>query len=258
MGNLHINCYWEIMNNSDALMRVLAPIIRFAIAKGVRFPDMAELLKQSYVGVANRIDLPGKNMTTSRMALLTGLQRRDLKERIGEGAIAQIKPNPVARVVAQWSAQGAGVLNRQEFEVLVLGINKDMHPRTLLDEMLRLDVVSEQDDEYRLTHSGLITSADEQTLLAYFAANLGDHASASVENVLAAPKAGPHLDRAAHYNGLSAASAQELEKLARDLSQKALEELNTKALELQKSDGAAGPVRVRFGTYFYQTETGPE
>ncbi|MEM6421722.1 MAG: DUF6502 family protein, partial [Pseudomonadota bacterium] len=78
----------------DAMMRVLSgmlrPLVRILIARGVTLPALIRLLKSVYVGVAEedfRID--GKPVTDSRVSVITGVHRRDVRAiRSGEGEAA--------------------------------------------------------------------------------------------------------------------------------------------------------------------------
>ena len=89
-----------------------------------------------------------------------------------------------------------------------------------------LDFAVEDGDEIRLSADAFVSSEDENALLGYLANNVGDHATAVVANVLAAPDDVPHFERAVHYNRLSADSLKELEALSRQLQQKTLEQIN--------------------------------
>ena len=64
----------------EVFQRVLSPIVRVLLARGVRFPEAADWLKETFVraaGGAFRIE--GRRLTDSRISLLTGLQRKDVK-----------------------------------------------------------------------------------------------------------------------------------------------------------------------------------
>lgn len=64
-----------------ALKRVVAKLVRLAITFGVTYPIFEDLLKRSYVEVSSKgFKLQGKEQTDSRITLLTGLNRRDVRQ----------------------------------------------------------------------------------------------------------------------------------------------------------------------------------
>lgn len=248
-----------------ALRRILRPLVRLAIARRMGFPALAELLKGLYVEVAERhFRLGGRRMTDSRVSLLTGLQRRDVRAHrdaapTAEGATA----GPLPRLVARWSgarawqdaARRPKVLPRRgpgSFEALAAEVSRDLHPRTLLDQLAAEGVVRLDPLDDRVT---LLADAwlprDEASRLGYLGANLGDHAAAAAENLLTEPP--PFFERAVHYNGLSAASLTALDALARDLLGDVLARLNAEALRLQDADAAGDDRAGRFraGAFIY-------
>lgn len=251
------------------LSRIFHPVVRLLISRGVRFPQLSDWLKEHYLFVAERyFQLEGKRVTDSRLHLLTGLQRKDIKsirERVSqEGDV----PNagPIARIVGVWLAQHSdetGVplpLNRlgpaPSFQAVVESISKDMHLRTVQDELIRQGLAKLTDDHIILTKQAFVPAEDDTAMLGYFGANLGDHAAAAVENILSAPEPGRHLERAVHYNHLSTNSLEELNELSRSALTDALTKINAKAAELQQRDLAAGKSSGRFraGAFIYQEQ----
>src|SRR5262245_30078545 len=63
-----------------ALTRVLHPLVRLMIARGITFSAAVELLKRVYVEVADQhFRLTDERQTDSRVSLITGLHRKDVK-----------------------------------------------------------------------------------------------------------------------------------------------------------------------------------
>lgn len=241
------------MTPHDVIAHLLRPLVRFAVASGLRYQDMAELVKAAFLAVAGEeFALGDRRGTVSRLSLLTGLRRQDVKARSG-APLPQPAPHPVARLLARWP-EDRDALDRDDFEAFAREISQDVHPRTLLDEMERLGVARSEAGTVRLLARSLVAPGDRDVMLGYLARNVGDHASAAVANVLAAPAPGPNLDQAVHYNGLAPASVEELDRLARRLAGEALRAVNRRAAELQARDAGEGRLRIRFGAYFHAEE----
>jgi len=254
----------------SALRRALRPLARLAIARGFGFPAFADLLKSVFVEVAERrFTLEGKRLTDSRVSLLTGLQRRDV--RTLRWSEPEPKPEaagagPLPRVVARWSAargwqdrRGKPLVlprrGKRSFESLVAEVSRDVHARTVLDQLVAEGTVAYDAgrEEVRLTAQAFLPR-DEAARLGYVGANLGDHGEAAAENLLVEPP--PFFERAVHYNALSPDSVAALDRLSRELLAEALSRINGEALALQEQDRDRpdNDGRFRAGAFLY-TET---
>ena len=254
------------------------PIVRTLIARGLRYPELGDMLKELYVDASERhFSIGGKRLTDSRISLLTGLQRKDvhaLRSKPGDRATEAdaAGAGPLPRVLAQWlagapycDASGAPrPLHRApaggspSFEALVAEVSRDIHPRTVLDELKRQDLVDHDaaSDMVTLRTPAFLPAHDDAALAGYFGANLGDHAEAASANLDAAPDPGPFFERAVHYNKLTPEALGELEALARKLQSDALAELNAEALALQKRDAGVETATGRFrcGAFVYRSD----
>jgi hypothetical protein len=259
-----------------AVRRLLRPLVKLLLSYSVQYPYLASLLKLTYVEVATAsFSLKDKEQTDSRITLLTGIHRQDVKRLRAEIVADAPPPQAVslgAQLVAKWTgmlqyldakghprplpkhASEGGVLS---FERLVQSVNKDFRPRVVLDEWLRLGV-AKLDDEDRVvlvTHAFIPTGGLEEKLF-YFGKNIHDHLAASSHNLLDGHP--PMLDRCVYYDRLSPDSVQKLETEARLLATQALMELNAKAMSLQETDANRkdATYRINFGAYFYRGDEG--
>ncbi|MEL6523759.1 MAG: DUF6502 family protein [Pseudomonadota bacterium] len=249
-----------------AVRRVLRPLVRALISQNVAATMFYRIVKQTYVEVAE--ETLGKDATDSRISVVTGVHRRDVKEfrmRPDDGSSAVGKRlSTLSTVVGRWlsdpdftNENGVPlILPRSEsakpsFDGLVQSVSRDIRPRTLLDELQRQGVIELDGDKVRLVLDGLVAGQDLDRKLHFFSHNVGDHMQAAVENLLSDPS--PHLERAVFYNNLTAASAHDLEERGRDLAQHALLQINTEASALQKRDQAEpeADYRIRFGVFFF-------
>lgn len=255
-----------------ALTRILRPIVRLALAHGITYPALSEILKALFVNVARRhFPLEGSAPSDSRIHLLTGIHRKELK-RLRETALDLAEPIPESvslgtQLVGLWISQppyvdensrprplprlasaSAGV----SFESLVASVSKDIRSRVVLDEWLRLGIATlNERDEVELSTGAFVPRAGFDEIMFYFGHNLHDHAAAAVHNLLGEGK--PWLERSVHYDALSAESIAELNALSRRLGMETLQVLNGKALELEARDAATAQAQQRFtyGVYFY-------
>ena len=63
----------------SALKLLLRPLLRGMISHGVTLPSLTALLKQVYVEAAEDFRIANKKLTDSRVSLLTGVHRKDVR-----------------------------------------------------------------------------------------------------------------------------------------------------------------------------------
>ena len=69
----------------ETAARILAPLVRLLIAKGVTFQMASEVLKQVYVRVAQKQFADDDEATGTKLSLLTGLNRKEIRRLRGDG-----------------------------------------------------------------------------------------------------------------------------------------------------------------------------
>ncbi|MCH9671837.1 MAG: hypothetical protein K0U93_10365 [Gammaproteobacteria bacterium] len=253
-----------------AIRRVLVPLVRLLLRFGVTLPTTVELLKSVYVEVAEReFRLAGRRQTNSRISLISGVHRKDVRRLLDTPASTSAVPNSVsvgARVVAHWlahftdeegtaqvlrlRAENAGTATFEQLVESALG--KDLRPRVVLDELLNLGVVVlEPDNGVRLRALAFVPEQGFDEKAYYYGANLHDHAAASGHNVAGGEP--PFLDRAVSYHGLSNTDVETLRAEASALSDEVLAKLNRRALAMktQNAGRTQSAMRMRYGVYFY-------
>jgi hypothetical protein len=184
----------------DALDSLFAPIAQLCIAKGIRIQAVEDQLRGAFVQAA-RDAQPAHSSTrlTSRISATTGLTRREVArlERQPERA-PQIQPSPITELFTRWLSDPALrdadnkplQLPRQgpapSFESLAQSTTRDLHPRTLLDELCRLQLAfhDEGTDTVRLLREAFVPQGDWGRMLVFLGDNVGDHFRAAVANVL--------------------------------------------------------------------------
>lgn len=255
------------------LARLMSPLVRLMIHAGFTFPMFADLLRTLYVTICDReFRLPDKAQTDSRISLMTGVHRKEVRRLREEGMPAPEIPDAVslgARVVALWAgaapyvdADGrplplprASQDGEPSFESLVASVTKDVRPRAVLDEWLRQGVIRARPDGLLELDSLAYLPADDDERLFYFGRNLHDHIAAAAGNVIGGPRS---MDRSVHYDGLSEAGARRLEAFAREAAMSALLATNAEALRIVESDEGGETIwRGNFGVYVYVDKDAP-
>jgi hypothetical protein len=256
----------------EAVTRLLAPLARLCLANGVTFAAVEEMLKRAFVQEANALQ-PGApaHGTVSRISTATGITRREVTRLISSDPAARPTNPPLAsQVFARWTTDpsyqnrnGAPrPLKRQgtapSFESLAQSITRDVHPRSLLGELIRLGLASHDEarDRVTLTRTSFVPEGDSRQMLHFLGSNVGDHLEAAVTNVLKDGR--QHTEQAVFADELSAESAEALRPLVEAQWQALRDALVPALTALIEADAAAGrpqDQRVRIGLYSFSETT---
>ena len=258
-----------------ALAELLGPLCELAVREGVKLQPLVDLLKRGLVDAALRQPEAAKSaspteMSDSRLSVMTGVHRKDLRALRKLGALsAQRHRHLAAEIFARWLSDPIyrtrrgqpRVLARQSrnpsepsFESLVAGISTDVHPRSVLDELIRLSLVvwnaSAGSDTVKVIATAFTPSQDRVAQLRFLSANAADHLRAGCANLDQNGRA--FLEQAIYSDELSEESAKQFNKMTLQAWEQAFGNLMPTLRELFKEDQSAGRAmnhRVRFGMY---------
>jgi hypothetical protein len=252
---------------SEAMIKVLRPIVRMLLRNGVTYQAFAETLKVVFVQVASdEFRIANRKQSDSRIAVITGLSRKEVKRvaALAPAADAEsyVKFNRAARVIAGWTHDreyteqgGPRVLALEggpaSFAELVRRYSGDAPPRAVLDELERVGAVERSADE-RLTLRA--RSYQPKTDDADRIAMMGDAVSALVETCdrnLGADGAGLRLQRFVVQAELPTHSVSRFEGLAVERAKPVFDGLSAWLDDHGLEAGSAGVERKRVGVGIY-------
>jgi hypothetical protein len=260
-----------------AVRRVLRPLVRVLVAHGITYPFLADMLKSIFVETAaTEFTLDGKRPTDSRLTVLTGVHRKDIRRLLREpGPEPETPPGLTlgTKIVARWlgdrtysddlgrpralprtPSQGGDL----SFAALVELVSKNVRPRSVLDELLRLGVVEIDANDYvHLVTSGFVPGKELDAKAFYFGEAMHDHLAAGAHNLEAAGK--PFLERSVYYDALTPESIEMLRAQAEKLSVEVLKEINKLGMALEREDPPppGKRMRMRLGVFFYSAPMAP-
>jgi hypothetical protein len=233
--------------------------------------------KQAYVDAAAELAVPGRKPSISRIAVVTGLTRKEvsrlLKTNDRESAPVE-RYNRAARVVSAWVREAAfrnasgrpmalPAEGRRSFAELVRRHGGDVPSRAVLDELVRVGAVAHtRDGRLRLvTRAYVPRDGDEEKLailgtdVADLGTDVADLVSSIDHNLMCAPEAA-FFQRKVAYDNLVEPCLPELRGRARRRSQALLEQLDGFMARHDrdsnpKARGDAGN-RAVLGIYYYE------
>ena len=267
------------------------PLAGLALERGVKLPALIDSLKLALVRAATAVsdaELSGQATATatpagapaarpdrppprsdSRLAVMTGVHRKDLRRIRTTGSTARAhRRSLAAEVFARWQSdprfltsrgrprvliRQAGDPGRPSFEELVAGITRDVHPRPVLDELLRLrlvETIGAGESRVRLLQSAYVPAVDATQMIQLAHDNLADHCAAVAANLSGGGRR--FLEQAIFSDGLTAASAHAFNRETLAAWEAAFASLMPRLRSLHEADRTSDSPRdhrVRLGMY---------
>ena len=170
-------------NLLEAIRFMMKPLVRLLINQGVTHSEFSEAMKDVYVETAIRHFSDDSKVNKSRIAILTGMTRKEVKNVIDralahdQGRESKSRPE---RVLTGWhhdpEFQGPYGLPLDlpydadpgsiSFVTLVKRYSGDMSPRAMLDELLRGGSVAEVDKKLKVLRRDFEPTALSSKLIA--------------------------------------------------------------------------------------------
>lgn len=256
-----------------AVLAVLKPLLRVLIKNEISHADFAELARQAYVDVAyEHFTIPDRKMTYARAAVLTGLSRKEVVRlnalREEHGVLTRSSPNRAMRVINGWmnddeflDDQGNPLIlsvqgNVRSFSALCARYSGDITLGAVLDELVRIGVVSRLDDDrVRLDSQGYIPQEDELEKIRVLATCTADLLGSAVHNLEHGTE-DPRFQRQIVYPNVAADVAEKFRNQSEAQSMKLLLELN-QLLSTAKTEenSSVERKRVGLGIYYFENKT---
>jgi len=260
---------------SAATRTLLVPLVRMFLRNGKAARSFYELLKQVYVDLAKEeFGINGKKATVSRIAILTGLTRKEvqalLAQRIDGGQTLDEEYNRAARVISGWLrdpkfSDGRGhpaplPLNgkRGSFEALVKAYSGDIPVRAMLDELLHTGAVEQlKNGKICLRTRGFIPQKSAPEKLHILGTDTADLIATIDHNISIAPKK-PRFQRKVMYDNIPIEAAQEFRAIAAARAQELLESLDrwlsNRDRDVNPTSAGSGRVRTGVGIYHFEDQ----
>ena len=257
-------------------LHVLRPLARLLLRNGVAYPAFAVAMKKVFLDAAHdELRDSGKKPTDSAVSLMSGVHRRDVRNlgRLAEPAAAEVEGetplNMASQVVARWLSQTDCLDDEGQprplprsgewpnFDALVTRVSSDVRPRAVLDELVRLGMAQENDQQQvALLITGFVPRQGFAEMAQLMQDNLHDHIAAASLNLQ-----GDHnyLEQSVFVDQLSDESTRRLHAVAAKAWRQAFKTVMTEAQarydhDQQHTDPDLRIHRARFGSYFYAAD----
>lgn len=249
-----------------ACARIMRPVVRLALAMGVKHPHLEEMLRDLLLDEARRSwRAQGvKKPNISQLSVSTGLNRKAVTSKVRElgEPLPHTEMSAAAKTFTLWLQMLADNPEHRRLPVVAEGdapsfetvarhaSRGNMHHRAILDELARLNMVAEHEGRVEITADGFVPAKDLQSMLAFFGDNARDHLLAAVSNTLG--ERAPMLERAVYANGVTLQDCEGIEQFVRQRWSTLHHELThemTRAVN-SAAENASGRIRVGIYTYY--------
>ncbi|GKS59530.1 hypothetical protein YTPLAS18_30570 [Nitrospira sp.] len=263
----------QIIALRAAIQALLRPLIRICLRNGLSAKAFFELAKQVYAAVASEeFGIDGKPATTSRVAILTGLTRKDVQRVLAmdapDFAGNDDQYNRAACVIGGWLKDPDFVTDRghpsplrinegtASFSHLVRRYSGDMPSRAMLDELIRVGAVKHlKDGRVCLMTRGYVPEKGPIQKLAILGMDTADLIATIEHNLYANPKH-PRFQRKVMYDNVPTEAAKEFQAVAAARGQELLEALDRwlahRDRDVNPAARGSGRMRVGLGLYHFQ------
>jgi hypothetical protein len=184
----------EIARN--ACRRLLRPVIRILLRLGISWKEFAEIAKLVFVEIAREdYGVHGRPTNASRVALMTGLSRREvgeIRKRLDSETPLAIEPKSrISRVLTGWHkdpefSEGGRPrqLDEAEFHRLTHRYAGDIPDRAITKEMLDLGLMeAAADGRYRAMRRDYLRNAADADIVRHMGQALHDHGVSLAHNL---------------------------------------------------------------------------
>lgn len=255
----------------QAIKHLLRPLIRVLLRYSISHSEFSEIAKQVYVDVAqNDFKLNGRKQTISRVSVLTGLNRKEVKrveEALEQAVLIPPSNNRAVRVVNAWlrnerylDAEGHPLVLPVEgrevsFSHLVKEFSGDMPMRAVLDELLVSGAVVRTDDAVSLSTRAYVPRKDEQQMFTLLGQSAADLLSTFDHNLHHQDKE-PRLQLTMAYDNLPIEVLERFKTMGQEESQALLLKLNSWLAEhdrdVNKKVKGSDRYRAGIGMYYFE------
>ena len=258
-----------------AVVRLLKPLVRILLRNGIPCGVFEELARWTYVDVAfQESSLPGRKLTDSRVAIITGLSRKEVSRlksiEAPEDNEAAERFNRAARVISGWTRDPRFLdihgqparLTLQEgefsFGELVKAYGGDVPTRAVFDELLRVGSITPSDDgSIELSQRAYVPNTGLSEKIEILGTDVSDLINTIDHNIDSSgePK---WFQRKVAYDNIPAEAAASFQVESAEQAQKLLEEfdrfLAAQDRDLNPKRTGTGRKRVGIGIYYFEED----
>jgi hypothetical protein len=256
---------------------LLLPVVRFLLKHGVTWNEFGELSKEAYVKVAREdYGIEGRPTNNSRVAMLTGLSRREVarvRDQLlnGQERASELPGNQISRILTGWhldpeftgedgqpkdlpatgpSGSLTDLLKRYAGDLPHGAIRKEMQQRGLIEEL--------DNGHIRVLKRDFVYSELDPEIVRQLGIALHDHAATLEHNLNTDRPSARRFEAIANNERITPRAVNAFQKLVESRGLDFLEDIDVWLTEHEidsKDDTHAETVRLGVGVYLIYDES---
>lgn len=264
----------------NAAVETLRPLARRLIEEGVPFGRLESRLREMFVRVAEHdLAIPGRPQTDSRVALLTGINRKEVRrirsENPGDSAPRTFSRNLAATLVSIWLTDDRAT-DRQgrprpipyqsqegpSFVDFARQATADLPPRAILDELVRTGAAEVSEDKtVGLRADAYIPKIGEPEKLVMLSEDPRELIETMLRNIFASDESELCLQRKVSYDNLGSDGISEIRSRLRKEGEQFIRRVNAILAVNDRDRNPAAPggeeTYASIGVYYFEAPAGP-
>ncbi len=255
-----------------AIVRILRPLVSILLRYGVSAGAFEELVRRVYVEVAERdFKVEGKKQTTSRISVITGLNRKEVARIQKLPPVEQTdvdeRYNRAVRVITGWlrdkryrTKSGTPAVlpfeGDKSFSELVNQYSGDMPARAVADELLRVKAIElSRNNTLKLITKGYVPHDSDVDKLQILGTDTADLIK-TIDYNLTHKKEEAKFQRKVSYDNVPLEHVEEFRKQSAKLSQELLERLDRWLAKRDRdtTSNVKGKGKTRIGLGIYMMD----
>lgn len=267
------------MSQSNALFaairKLLKPLVRILMQNGILYGALLDIIKPIYIEVAAEdIATSGKKHTKSRISTITGIPRKEVQRILEQGNVDDVwafdRYNRAARVVSGWVRDPVYSDKQHQplilsydakspsFVELVTAFSGDIPARTILDELIEAEVVTElKNGNVQLLKRAYIPTSLDSEKLSILGRDVAGLINAIGHNIYNKDEA-PYFQRKVFYDNLPEEFIPELKAFIEEHAQTLMEKVDHKMSDNDRdanpSVKGSGCKAAGVGIYYFEED----
>jgi len=259
-------------NEVESVKQALTPLIRMLLHKGVNYKTFCEIAKQLFVEIAlNEFGIKGRPTNASRVAILTGIDRKQVKKIQEQSAVKTQMPtqdaSTISRVLSAWHHEAdftdengkAKDLNEEQFFILTAKYGGDIPPKAILKELQQSRCIERlENGQLRAKSKVFIPRSDKAMAISRAVSVVSDIGNTLCHNIFTQSNKdhSPHFERRAVNHAIPAEKLEAFNQFVSERGQALLEEVDTwlSENELSISCTEGKTIRLGLGAYLIQSD----
>jgi len=263
-----------LTSNLQLTLTALAEIL---LEEGISYSEFAELARFSFVSAANTVLAGDKAVSDSRISVLTGIHRKDVKRLRSQDdrplSSEKAKSNRAIAVVSAWTREKEYCDDKGKplplaydnetpsLTTLVQSYSGDMPVRAVLEELKRMGIIEEKGGYWHLKIPAYVPDKSREALFGF----LGEETSNllnTFQHNLNNPVGSRRFQRAVSYDELRPESLELFQKMAAEKSMALLKEFDKYLSDVEKQDKSERnkdttipAVKAGIGIYYFEGPT---